>query len=314
MRAVMLAAGVGRRLGPQLNHEPKLLLSLGGKTLLRRHLEILDHVGIGELVLVTGYRAGAIEAELAALESPVAVTTVHNPDYTEGSVVSLWCAREALRLGGPVVLMDGDVLYDRRLMARLLAAPGANCFAMDGKFEPGDADDVAWLRDCLQSDVDRFLRPVRDYDLVRSQRATCLEGAASDLNPKIMKAREGVVRLAGFGMLADNLRKDTIELRGRQEVGVRRGDTERNQVWTIGLFADSKNELADLELLCRATTDGLRWARCGPRLRAHEVSGLRASLDESEVFQTSIRLEDSGDADRHLSAELAHGRYAIAFR
>ena len=89
MRAVMLAAGVGRRLGPQLNHVPKLLLSLGGKTLLRRHLEILDHVGIGELVLVTGYRAGAIEAELAALESPVAVTTVHNPDYTEGSVVSL---------------------------------------------------------------------------------------------------------------------------------------------------------------------------------------------------------------------------------
>ena len=162
MRAVMLAAGVGRRLGPQLNHVPKLLLSLGGKTLLRRHLEILDHVGIGELVLVTGYRAGAIKAELAALESPVAVTTVHNPDYTEGSVVSLWCAREALRLGGPVVLMDGDVLYDRRLMARLLAAPGANCFAMDGKFEPGDEP----VKLCQRAGrlVDFRKQPVAQFD------------------------------------------------------------------------------------------------------------------------------------------------------
>lgn len=162
MRAVMLAAGVGKRLGPELNHAPKLLLSVGGKTLLRRHLEILDQVGIGELVLVTGYRAGAIEAELAAYESPVAVTTVHNPDYTEGSVVSLWCAREALRLGGPAVLMDGDVLYDRRLMARLLAAPGANCFAMDGEFEPGDEP----VKLCQRAGrlVDFHKQPVADFD------------------------------------------------------------------------------------------------------------------------------------------------------
>ena len=118
MRAVMLAAGVGKRLGPELNHAPKLLLSLGGKTLLRRHLEILEQVGIAELVLVTGYRAEAIEAELAVIGSPVAVTTVHNPDYTEGSVVSLWCARDAI--SRPFLLLECDLVFDADLLSGML--------------------------------------------------------------------------------------------------------------------------------------------------------------------------------------------------
>jgi choline kinase len=162
MKAVMLVAGIGKRLGPNHNHRPKVLLSFGGKSLLRRHLEILDQVGVGELVLVTGFQAEAIEAELAAAPGSVAVSTVHNPDYTEGSVVSLWCAREALAGGGDVVLMDGDVLYDHRLMARLLAASHATCFAMDREFEAGDEP----VKICRRAGrlVDFHKMPVAEYD------------------------------------------------------------------------------------------------------------------------------------------------------
>jgi choline kinase len=162
MRAVMLAAGVGQRLGQSQGGRPKVLLRFGGRSLLARHLEILGHLGIEELVLVVGYRAQEIEAELAALAPKMAVRTVYNPDYREGSIVSLWCLREALEGAAGVVLMDADVLYDHRLAARLLAAPAANCLAMDRDYEPGEEP----VKICLRQGrlVDFHKRPRARHD------------------------------------------------------------------------------------------------------------------------------------------------------
>ena len=56
MKAIILAAGVGRRLREAANGVPKCLISIGGRTLLSRHLENLAHVGIHQVVLVVGYR------------------------------------------------------------------------------------------------------------------------------------------------------------------------------------------------------------------------------------------------------------------
>ena len=64
---------------------------------------------MGDVTVVTGFEAAQIEAAVAG---DPGVTLVHNPDFREGSVVSLWAARAALRAGRPVVLMDADVLYD----------------------------------------------------------------------------------------------------------------------------------------------------------------------------------------------------------
>jgi len=138
MRAIILAAGVGRRLtfdGPRL---PKVILAFGGKTLLRRHLEILRHCGVEEIVVAAGFRADLIGQEVAACGMGDVVEIVVNPHYEEGSIVTLWSVRSALSRGGDVVLMDGDVLYDHRMMERLLASPHRNCFLLDRDFEPGD--------------------------------------------------------------------------------------------------------------------------------------------------------------------------------
>lgn len=140
----MLAAGVGARLGESQGGRPKALLRFGGRSLLARHLEILSHLGVEELVLVVGYRAQDIEAELAALapkmavRPKIAVRTVYNPDYREGSMVSLWCLRDALEDSAGALFMDADVLYDHRLAGRLLAAPEGNRLAMDRGDEPGE--------------------------------------------------------------------------------------------------------------------------------------------------------------------------------
>jgi len=148
MKAIMLAAGVGRRLfGDDHDRPPKALLEFGGKSLLRRHLETLTALGFDELSLVVGYRKDELLAEAHRFVSRRFVHPVHNPRYHEGSVVSLWTAREVLRSGAPVVIMDADVLYDPRLMERLVGAAHENCFLFDRDFEPGDEPVKLCIRD-----------------------------------------------------------------------------------------------------------------------------------------------------------------------
>lgn len=138
MRAVILAAGRGRRLGGFGDARPKILLRFAGRSLLQRHLEILEHCGVTEFDVVVGYRADTIRDEIKALGWASRVNLVENPRFTEGSVVSLWSAGGALASGQPILLMDGDVLYDWRLMQRLIGSARTNCLLMDRNIEPGD--------------------------------------------------------------------------------------------------------------------------------------------------------------------------------
>lgn len=135
--AVLLAAGVGRRLG-QDEPTPKVLLSFGGRSLLARHCDALAKAGVGRLTIVVGFERGQIERAVAGLATPIAIDLVGNPRFTEGSVVSLAAAAPALTGGDPVLLMDGDVLYDAAMLARLLGSAAENALLVDRELEPGD--------------------------------------------------------------------------------------------------------------------------------------------------------------------------------
>ena len=134
MRAVILAAGVGRRLGVE---EPKVLLRFGGRTLLERHVAILAALGVRDVTIGIGHEALAIERALASL-GQTDVSTIYNPEYEQGSILTLWCVRDALTAGGPVLLMDGDVLYDHHVLAPLVETHHADCLLVDRAYEPGD--------------------------------------------------------------------------------------------------------------------------------------------------------------------------------
>lgn len=138
-RACILAAGIGNRLGDIQDKPPKALLEFGGKSLLARHLENLARIGVGGVVIGTGYRAQDLQAEAENAGFPGEITFVHNPDYTEGSVITMAVLGAAMMsAGGPVILMDADVLYDPRMMARLANSAHANCLLVDRDFEEGD--------------------------------------------------------------------------------------------------------------------------------------------------------------------------------
>jgi len=161
MRAGILAAGIGRRLGDE-TLPPKILLRFGGQSLLERHVAILRSCGVPHIDLVVGYQAEAIYREIERIGAGDMVTTWLNPDYTAGAIVSLHSLGSALTQGDPFLFMDGDVLYDHRMMERLLAAPAETCFLMDRATEEGEDPVKLCIKDGVLVDIHK--RPQRPYD------------------------------------------------------------------------------------------------------------------------------------------------------
>ena len=130
MNAVILAAGVGNRLRPFTAEHPKCLLSFGGKSLLRRHLEMLDGIGVGKVTIVVGHLADQVEAELKRVDLPLQIELVFNPQFRLGSGLSLLQGESGLG-SGPAIIMDADLLLCREMVASLFSSSAPNCLLAD---------------------------------------------------------------------------------------------------------------------------------------------------------------------------------------
>jgi choline kinase len=139
MRAIILAAGVGSRLQQPPGKEfPKCLLRFDGVTLLERHLQILDAVGVDQIVLALGFQPEKVKAELDQLRRRPHPEIVLNPRYDLGSMLTVHSVADALTRGGEVLLMDADVLYDERILRALAAGDHVNRLLIDRDFEAGE--------------------------------------------------------------------------------------------------------------------------------------------------------------------------------
>jgi choline kinase len=146
MTAIILAAGVGKRLLEASGGRPKCLLPIGGKSLLRRLLEGLAAAGVRDAVVVSGFGA---EHVAAAVAEPVAglssVEVVTNDRFREGAILSLWTARGWL--DRPVLVMDADVLCSVAMLRRLVGSAHPNCFLMDASQENTGEEQMLCVRD-----------------------------------------------------------------------------------------------------------------------------------------------------------------------
>ena len=129
MKAVILAAGVGKRLWPITQHRPKCLIEIGGKTLLHRYLETLASLGIQRVDIVVGYKQEMIRAAVEANACGARVNFLVNDQFHRGSISSLWIARTAL--DDDVIVMDADVLFHREILRRLIQSAFPNALLMD---------------------------------------------------------------------------------------------------------------------------------------------------------------------------------------
>lgn len=145
MKAIILAAGVGRRLS-EVTHSPKSLLAFNGRSLMQRHIDNLAALGIKQICLCLGYEHKKILAHISS-PSAVEVSYEFNPDFREGSMISLWSMREDFADEDDVVLMDADVLYERSILERLTLSNHRDLALIDQDFADGDEPVKICLRD-----------------------------------------------------------------------------------------------------------------------------------------------------------------------
>jgi len=141
-RAIILAAGAGKRFGARGRRVPKCLLTVGGETLLARHLKILARTGVRDVIIVTGYRAGEVRREASRAARSLRglkVRFVENTRFERGGLLSLHAARRFI--DRPIVLMDADVYYGARLMRRLVESKEENAFLLDAS-AGGDGEEM----------------------------------------------------------------------------------------------------------------------------------------------------------------------------
>lgn len=129
MQAVILAAGVSKRLRPLTDTTPKCLLNIGNKNLLHRTLENIISKGLNDFIFVTGYRENMIKDYLSENFSNLNITYITNPDYeNNNNSYSLWMTKDYVK--NDMLLLDSDILFDAGIITKLINSGHDNCLAV----------------------------------------------------------------------------------------------------------------------------------------------------------------------------------------
>ncbi|NDF48111.1 MAG: phosphocholine cytidylyltransferase family protein, partial [Nitrosopumilaceae archaeon] len=111
MKAIILAAGEGKRLRPLTDNIPKCMVNLFGVSLLQRQVDIFRKSGIDDISVITGYRSDKINIQ--------SVRYFHNDKYdTTNMVETLFCAKEVM--SGSVIVSYGDIVFQKNVLEKLV--------------------------------------------------------------------------------------------------------------------------------------------------------------------------------------------------
>ena len=126
MRAIILAAGSGLRLGQHTKDIPKALLDLNGKSILERQISLLREYGVNEIFVVTGY-----QREKHILKD---IEYIFNPRYSETEqLASMMVART--KIFDDVLVIFGDIIFDSQILQQILASNDDIAIAIDLNWE-----------------------------------------------------------------------------------------------------------------------------------------------------------------------------------
>jgi L-glutamine-phosphate cytidylyltransferase len=241
MRAIILAAGRGSRMGQLSDERPKCLVEFGGKPLIQRQVAALRAGGAQDVGVVRGYRAEMVD--LADL------TYFHNERWAETNMVaSLATAAEWLK-AGPVIVSYADIFYRHELVRDLAAASGDLVITYDRAWR------TLWSR--------RFADPLADAETFQADAS----GRLIEIGNKTSKIDEITGQYMGLlkftprawkdveALLAtfDTLTRDRLDMTGLLQRLLRRNVTI-DTFGTDGQWGeiDSPGDLALYERMAKA--------------------------------------------------------------
>ncbi|MBI2654879.1 phosphocholine cytidylyltransferase family protein [Candidatus Woesearchaeota archaeon] len=126
MKAIILAAGVGSRLGDVTKTTPKCLIKIGSKVIAEHQIEALTSNNLTDISMVIGHQAEKVKDALKDKN----VKFYTNKDYDKtGMLESLFCAEK--ELNGDVIMLYGDIVFKENLIRKLLKDKNDICLVVD---------------------------------------------------------------------------------------------------------------------------------------------------------------------------------------
>ena len=120
MQAIILAAGMGKRLKSLTVDNTKCMVEVNSTPLIKRMLSQLDGLGLSRIVLVVGYHAEILRQFVQSLPLKTPVVYVENTDYAKtNNIYSLFLAREYL-LQEDTLLLESDLIFEDSVLQALL--------------------------------------------------------------------------------------------------------------------------------------------------------------------------------------------------
>ena len=111
MKAIIIAAGIGSRLGDLTKDLPKPLIDVNGKSNIERQINSYRKHGINEIIIITGYQNQKFNLKN--------VKYVYNPDYAQvEQAFSLLSARK--QLDDDIIISFGDIIFEDKILEQIL--------------------------------------------------------------------------------------------------------------------------------------------------------------------------------------------------
>jgi len=144
MKAIILAAGVGKRLQVVIHDHPKCLVEFAGRSLLVRYLDALLDAGVKNAVLVVGHKQELIRAAVGNAYRGLSIQYIVNDQYERGSLYSLWLSRVAF--DDDLLIMDADVLCPASFVTKLIHSPHPNAILIDERVRQRSEERMAVIQ------------------------------------------------------------------------------------------------------------------------------------------------------------------------
>jgi NDP-sugar pyrophosphorylase family protein len=216
VRAIVLAAGLGRRLRPLTRAVPKCLLEVGGEPILHRLLAAVAGGGALACTVVVGYRAEQVRRAVAGWDLPLPVELVDNPGYASAGSAKSWLVGLAAGPGpGEHLLAEGDVVFEPRILGLLGREESVTLAARPRAGQQGSflrLDREGWVLEWVHRDDQRAaFSPQR---LFKSVNVTRFDGRTAQRIAELA-ARPGEPAGAGAveQLLSGLVRRGEVELR-----------------------------------------------------------------------------------------------------
>lgn len=174
MQAIILAAGMGKRLKQLTHNNTKCMVKVNGVTLIDRMLHQIDSQKLSKIVIVVGYKGKELIEYIKTLDIKTPIVFVDNPIYDKtNNIYSLYLAKDYL-LAEDTVLFESDLIFEDSVLKSLIDDPRETLTLvdkyqawMDGtcvKLGPDDSiEEFVPGKNFKYSESDRYYKTVNLY-------------------------------------------------------------------------------------------------------------------------------------------------------